>query len=215
MAVVGPGSQVEVTEDVKPLLEGANEFEYVTVLNPLSDDFRPRVAQDLPVNLPVQIRAGTGLVQSGGDVTRGYGIDLKNPDFQAKRRFYNETVIKAGQTINLKGNEAQVVVRQLVNEILQRSGKKRLMADPTLRREVEERVVRGRGSIQDLMEGRLQTPQAQVNAAIDKSNEVQDEQAFPDITGGSTDQTPEGSQDSDGPSVQQERRSQGRARKTE
>ena len=63
--VIGPGAQQDIPTDVKPLLEGASEYEYVTILNPLSVDFAVRVAQDVPVNAPVEIRNETMLTQSG------------------------------------------------------------------------------------------------------------------------------------------------------
>lgn len=187
MAVVGPGSQQLVVNDVKPLLEGASEYEYVTILNPLTDDFAVRVAQDIPVNMPFPIGKDMSgkisqLTNTETDAKQVYGLDLKNPDFQGRRHIFNDTVIKAGQTINLKGNEAQVAVRQLVNEILQREGHKRLMADPNLRRKVEERIIIGKGSVQDLMDGSIRTPRNQIDDAITRSNEVNDEPAFPELT---------------------------------
>lgn len=182
MAIIGPGAVQEEQADIKPALEGASEYEYITILNPLTDDFAVRVAQDVPINMPVEIRAKTGLVQNEGDVTRAYGLNLKNPDHQARKHITNDMVIRAGQTINLKGDQAQVAVRQLVNEILQREGKGRLLADPTLRREVEERIIKSRGSVQDLMDDRLRSPQTQINDAIKQSNEVTNETAFPELS---------------------------------
>jgi hypothetical protein len=179
MAVVGPGAQQDITEDVPSLLEDATEFEYVTILNPLTDDFAVRVAQDIPMNLPVEIRAKTGLVQSASDVVRSYGLDLKNPDFKSRKHVYNDTVIAAGHTKRFKGNEAKVAVRQLVNEVLQRRGNKRLMADPTLRRQVEEEIVVERGNVQDLMDIQLQTQRSQIDVALARANEADDEQPFP------------------------------------
>lgn len=213
MAVVGPGAQQQAVEDVKPLLEGVTEYEYVTILNPLSDDFAVRVAQDIPVNMPATIRNGTGLIQTGQDVVRNYGLDIKNPEFRGRKSIITDTVIKAGQTINLKGNEAQVAVKQLVNEVLQREGNKRLLADPNLRREVEERIVVGRGMVQDLMDRNLQTPSAQIDDAIKRSNEVQDEQPFPQLANRPTDEDTAGGDNSGAESRPQERRSPGRPKK--
>lgn len=181
MAVVGPGSAVQQDEAPKPTLEGASEYEFVTILNPLTDDFAVRVAQDIPVNMPIEIREKTGLVQNGSDVVKNYGIDLKNKDFVSRKHVINDTIIKAGHTINLKGNEAQVAVKQLVDEILQREGKKRLMADPFLRRSVEDRIIKYRGSMQELMEGTLRTPRTQLDEAIAKSNKEEHEQPFPGL----------------------------------
>ena len=178
MAVVGPGAQPQQVESPLPLLDRASEMEYVVLLNPLTDDFAVRVAQDLPVNMPVDIRAGTSLVQSESDVVRNYGLSLKGKDFQAKKHIVMDTVIKAGQTKVFKGNEAQTAIRQLVNEILQREGNKRLMADPNLRNEVEARIIQGRGPIQELMDGTIRTPRNQIDEAISRTNEEQNEPAL-------------------------------------
>ncbi len=184
MAIVGPGAVQEQAVDVKPLLDGASEFEYITIFNPLPDDFAVRVAQDIPVNMPFEIRKDSsgntsGITNTEHDARQVYGLNLKNPDFTGRKHIYNDMIIKAGQTINLKGNEAQVAVRQLVNEILQRNGSKRLMADPHLRREIEEQIVKNRGSVQELMDKSLQTTRSQIDEAVNRSNEVQDEANLP------------------------------------
>jgi len=146
VAVVGPGATQDLQAAPSPTLDGASEYEYVTILNPLTDDFAVRVAQDVPVNMPFAIGKDYSgktqpITQNEQDARQVYGLGLKNPDFIGRKHIVNDTVIRAGETINLKGNEAQVAVRQLVNEILQREGKKRLMADPTLRKEVEDRII--------------------------------------------------------------------------
>lgn len=214
MALVGPGAAPQQVDDVSPLLDGVSEYEYVTVLNPLTDDFAVRVAQDMPVNLPIEIRGKTGLVQSGNDLVRTYDLNLKNPDFQGRRHIVNDTIIEAGHTKNFKGNEAQVAVRQLTHEILQREGKSRLLADPNLRREVEERIIISRGSIQELMDGNLRTPRNQIDEAISKSNEVLDEPAFPQINNRPASPAPEGRDDSGTEVATSERRAPGRPKQT-
>lgn len=181
MAIVGPGATQDKQIDIKPTLDGVSEYEYITVLNPLTDDFAVRVAQDIPVNMPAHIRDKTALIQEEGDVTRNYGFSLRNPDFKSRKHIINDVIIKSGQTINLKGDQAQVAVRQLVNEIAQREGKARLLADPTVRKEIEDKIIINRGSIQDLMDNNLQSPRQQINKAIDQSNEVDNEPEFPGL----------------------------------
>lgn len=180
MATVGPGATQDLYTDVKPLLEGANEFEYITIRNILSDDFAIRVAQDIPINSPFNIgKDPTGrtaqTTMTERDAAQTYGLTLKNPDFVGKQHIFNDTVIKAGETVNLKGNEAQVAVRQIVNEAIQRSPKRRLMADPTLRKEFEEQIIVGRGSIQELMDNQFKTQSSQIDEALRKSNEATDD----------------------------------------
>lgn len=185
MAVVGPGAQVTETVEPGSLLDGASEYEYVTVLNPLTDDFMVLVAQDIPVSIPFQIRKDASgktsfLTSDEKDARQIYGLNLKNPEHQAKKYIANKTVIPAGTTVNFRGNEAQVVVRQLVNELLQREGNKRLLADPNVRRQAEQRIIQHRGNIQELMDGQMITPQAQALNAVNRSNEVINE-PFPGL----------------------------------
>lgn len=182
--IIGPGSIKQETVAPKSSLDGAGDYEYVTIHNPLSDDFQVQVAQDVPVSMPFEIRNKTATVQSESDVARTLGFPLKNPDHRAKKYIYNTAIIPAGGTMNFKGGEAQVVVRQLTNEILQQEGKRRLMSDPTLRKEVEDRIVKKRGSVQDLLDERMVTPLQQVNQAINQSNEVQNEEAFAGLNRG-------------------------------
>ncbi len=220
MAVIGPGANPTQDEDIRPLLEGASEFEYVTILNPLSDDFAVRVAQDIPVNMPFEIRKdGTGktsfLTNDEAGARQVYGLNLKNPDFQGRRHISNNTIIKAGQTINLKGNEAQVAVRQLVNEILQKEGQRRLMADPTKRLEVEKRIVISRGSVQDILDRNIQSTRDQINEAVNRLNEEQNGPAFPSLNNGPAQTDSTGGPGSGAEGDSQERRAPGRPRKTE
>lgn len=182
MSIIGPGSVQQDTIAPKPSLEGSSEYEYVTILNPLKDDFQVLVAQDIPVNVPFQIRNGTGLVQSERDVSTQYGIPLKNPDHTAKKYIYNQAVIPAGMTMNFKGNEAQVVVKQLVDAILQIEKKSRLLSDPVLRKEVEDRIIMKRGSVQDILDSNFVTPRQQLDEAIKQSNEANNEKDFPGLS---------------------------------
>lgn len=224
MAVIGPGSVQDTEVIPRPRLEGASEVDYVTILNPLTDDFAIRVAQDIPVNVPFALGKDysgqtAATTQNEGDVKLTYGLNLKNPDHRGTKRIHNTTIIKAGQTINLKGNEAQVAVRQLVNEYLQRQGKQRLMADPTLRREVEDMIIQGHGSIQDLMQNQFRTAQQQLDDAINQSNQQNevsiDVQPFAGLANQTAEPNTTTGNDSGADPVQQERRNPGRSKKAQ
>jgi hypothetical protein len=183
--IVGPGSIQDNVVQEEETLFGAGEFEYVTIFNPLTDDFAVKVGQTKPVDVPFEIRSDgkTSVTStSEAEVTRTYGIGLKNPDFQGRMAFGNTSVIKSGQSINMRGDDAQVAVRQLVNELLQREGKSLFLADPKTRREAEHKIIKARGSINDLMSNTMQSVQSQTDAALAKSNEVHDEQEFPGVT---------------------------------
>jgi hypothetical protein len=178
----GPGSVEDQGIAPKPLLEGATAYEVVTVFNPLSVDFYGMVGQDKPVNLPFEIRRDSvtnPISTTEADVKRNYGLDLKNRDHNARLPITNKVLIRSGSTLNLFGNEAQVVVRQLVNEIMQREGKKLLLADPYQRSLVENRVVRSRRSTTEAIGG-VDSVTDQMRAGVDKLNE-QENEAFPEL----------------------------------
>jgi len=186
MGLVGPGAVREQPKIAASSLDGATGQEYVTILNPLSDDFAVMVGQSRPVNLPFQIRKdGNTDVTSNTeqDVQRAYGITLKNRDHTGVTHITNTTIILSGQTKNFLGNEAQVAVRQLVNEIMQREGNQKLLSDPYLRKEVEDRIIIKRGTVNELMLGDNPiSQQQQVIDALNRSNEVAHEEVqFPGL----------------------------------
>lgn len=197
MAKVGPGALADEGIAPEPLLNNASDFEYITILNPLPDEFYVQVAQDVPINVPMTLRAPTAMTQTERDVAQQYGLgSLKGPDHLARKPIFNRAMIPPGQSMNFKGGDAQVVVRQLVNELLQREGKKRMMYDPYVRREAEQRVVIRRGTMQEIMDKQLITPQQQMNEAITKSNEVHNEEvAFPGLENTGTAEQPANTED--------------------
>lgn len=212
--VVGPGSLIQEETNPESLLNKANQYEYVSILNPLSDDFQVMVAQDIPVDMPFEIRndGKTSITSTTEEAVKmTYGIGLKNPDHQAKKHLHNMTIIPAGETRNFRGNEAQVVLRQLVNEIMQRRGLGRMLADPNRRLEIEQEVVINRASVQELMDGRLTTPAMQAHEAVNKSNEVNTNEAYPELER-SVSQAPETSGSNAGTNNEQ-KRTVGRPRK--
>lgn len=189
-APAGPGAIEETTVAPKSVLDGASEYEYVTILNPLSVDFYAKVAITRPVNAPLEVRddgSGGQMTLSESDIQRNYGLNLRNKDHVGRVNIINRVHIPAGKTINLLGNEAQVVCRQIVNEILQREGKKLMLADPHQRRLVEDRIVLSRRSVNDLMDGSgPMAVQEQLQGAVDglnaKQEMITDEQEFPELT---------------------------------
>lgn len=187
MALVGPGSITQQQITPEATLDGASEYEYVTILNPLTDDFAIQVAQSRPVDIPFKINNNSGgITHNERDVTQVYGISLKNPDFKSKNNILNQTIIRSGKTINLRGDDAQVAVRQLVNEIIQREGNTLHQADPNVRREVESRIIIARGSVEDLMDNKLQSTRSQINQTINKSNEENSDGTFATLNTGTS-----------------------------
>lgn len=175
---IGPGSVQAVATNVKPMLEGASEFEFITIHNPLTEDFVGRVGMDVPVNMPYQAQDQDGIVLGEAEMAKTYGVGLRNRDFTGRKHIVNDITIKAGGTVNLKGNEAQVIVKQLVDAIIQLEGRTKMMPDPEVRKAVEEKVILRRGNVQELMDTNYITPSQQATAAVNKSNEVNNEEAL-------------------------------------
>lgn len=181
----GPGAVTDIETGIKPLLNGASEFEYVDIYNPLPVDFIGVFASSKPVNMPAPVSVAAQVNQitkTEEQVRQNYGLDLRNQDHQAfasKVNIQNKVPIKSGQTIRLLGNEAQVIVRQLVTEILQREGRKLSLADPTARREVEERVIRYRGDAREALGRDLETVPDQLQSVKEKGQD--EERPFQDL----------------------------------
>lgn len=179
----GPGALEEQLIAPSPTLEGATEYEVVTIFNPLSVDFIGQVGQSKPVNLPFEVRKDgyTRPITTNEQAVRSnYGLDLKNPDHMARMPIVNKVRIPSGGTLRLQGHEAQVVVRQLVNEVLQREGKRLMLADPHTRHEAEKIIVRERRGINEILDT-PQTVQTQIQDGINKLNGQEDEPEFPGL----------------------------------
>lgn len=180
---VGPGAIQEQGVAPDPLLQGATEFEVVGIFNPLPEDFIGQVGQTKPVNTPFEIRKDgmtSTITNSENDVRTNYGLNLKNPDHQGRMPIVNYVRIPSGKTLAILGNEAQVIVRQLVNEIMQREKRSLMLADPTARHEVEQRIVRYRRPIGEVLDG-VQSVGSQIREGVGRIND-QNEQEFPGLT---------------------------------
>lgn len=178
----GPGAIDIPGESPAPLLEGASEYEYIEILNPLSVEFIGQFGLSKAANTPIKIttsREAPGVTKNEEDVRRNYGLDLNNPDHRGTVHIINKVNIQAGKTIRLLGNEAQVVVNQLVTEIMQRNGDRLLLADPFARNQVEKTIIMSRGYLQDILGSAPVSIQDQLKNALDK--ESNGEQTFPDI----------------------------------
>lgn len=184
----GPGAIEDAQIAPNPLLQGASVYEYITLRNPLPVEFVGKVAITMPVNAPVRIgqdNSGGQVTLSESDVLRNYGLTLKNKDHTGRVNIVNRVHIPAGKTINLLGNEAQVVCFQLVSEIMQRAGQRLMLADPHARNVVEQQVIVGRSSVNDILDGKGPIAvQEQLRGAVDDLNNKQvvtDESEFPDL----------------------------------
>lgn len=184
MAVIGPGSVVEDQIRPDPTLQNATQFEVVKIHNPLSDDFAVQVAQSVPTSLQYSIKNTEGQKNlSESQIQQTYGVNLRGPDQDkvSRKHVHNTTVIKSGQSLNFRGDVAQVAVRQLVNEIMQQRDLTKFLADPVQRNIIEREIILARGTMEDLMNNNLQSVTQQIDTALEKSNE--EEQSFPGLTG--------------------------------
>jgi hypothetical protein len=174
---VGVGAVEESQVNPGASLDGASEYEYVTLTNPLPFTFKGRVAQSRPVNAPIRIVGGQdkGIDEAS---LRAAGLDLRNQDHPSNAHVTNIIEIKSGASINLRGDEAQVVIKQLVNEVLHYRGNTLKIGAPTYRKSVEDEVITGRKSIDDLLGGPVATRGELVDIALKQKNE---EVAFPTV----------------------------------
>lgn len=176
ITAVGAGAITEDQARPEPLLDRVSEYHYVKVTNPLPMDFIGKVAQSRQINAPLRIVDGA---QKGIDenTLKAAGLDLKNPDHPQFQHVSVNVAIKSGQTINLRGNEAKVIVRQLVNELMAYEGKTIRQGNPAYRREYEEKIVQGIYDVNDLLGENRQSEDLLIKEALEKENE----KAFPDL----------------------------------
>lgn len=180
----GPGAIEDAALDVKPLLEGASEYEYVEILNPLSVPFVAKFGVTRAVRGDIRIvtnRETPTVTNDENDIRRNYGLDLRNKDHTGKANIVNRVTIDPGHTIRVLGNEAQVIVNQLVTEIMQRRGKRLQLADPTQRNIVEQEIIRRRDSVESILGRSPMSVQDQLHDVVNSSN-GQQEVEFPDAT---------------------------------
>jgi hypothetical protein len=197
---IGPGAAPEATTDPKPLLDerGVTEMDFVEILNPLSVTFVGQAALTTNVNASIRIgpaaQDGGGLSHTENDIRSLYGFDMRASAAQSgKTHLINRIPIESGKTVRLLGNEAHVVLRQLVNTVMQREGNGQLLANGVERRKVEERLVQRVGSLQDMMGRAPLSVQEQLKSTLQQLDDANltgqvteesasGEQAFPDIT---------------------------------
>lgn len=178
--VAGPGSIDQGIIAPPSLFADVTSMDVVTLFNPLDVNFVGLVGVSKPVDVPFPIRKDSytnSAINTESDVKNAYGLNLKNPLFKARASITNKVLIPAQKTKNLQGDVARVVGFQLTTEIMQRENNKLKLADPAARHEVELRIVKNIGKMQDIMEN-YESVQAQIDRALEKSNET--DEAFPD-----------------------------------
>jgi hypothetical protein len=117
-------------EDPKSLLADLRNYHVVEAFNPLTEDFTWQVARSVVTADP---RYVDQTIKS---------MNMRNSDHPTMGHVYSKVTIPSGKTYKLPGDVAQVVVKHLVDEIMQREGHKQTLSDPTLRHEIEERIIK-------------------------------------------------------------------------
>lgn len=175
---IGPGT-IEQTTHEKPTLEGYDENYYAEILNPLSQTFVGRVASSRPSSSPFEVRVSSAtptITRNEDDVRRNYGLDLKNADHTAQKHYSQTISIPAGGTVRLPGNEAQVIIRQLVNVIMDKRDQHILKGDSWARKQVEDEIVLKIGTMDEF----FTTQRLNVKEVLNRDlNNEAEEQPFP------------------------------------
>lgn len=143
--------------------------------NPLSDDFTWQVA-----------RSVVHFDQRYEDKTIS-ALNMRNDSHPTMNHVTQKITIPAGATMKLPGDVAQVLVKHLVDEIMNREGHKQTIGDPHRRREVEERILlnindlRNKISTQSITEQLEQQIRDLNQEEAVAEEQTTDEQAFPDV----------------------------------
>lgn len=169
--------------DIKPVLDGFGPDKIVEVLNPLSQDFRVKFSRSVS-STPMPTDHERRMAELGVPVQHTGSPQAHVGQF---------VVLPSGKTMKLPGDIAQVAVRQLVNEILQRRGKRSSLADAKSRQDVETEVIYNHTT---LIQTVNETPEESLNRTLNELNdpapavEENNEPAFPDVSPDTPDPAP-------------------------
>jgi hypothetical protein len=177
--VIGPGSVQQSTYE-KPSLDGMGENYYAEILNPLTVTFRGKVASSRPKAVPFDVRISEmtpTVTRTEDDIRRNYGLDLKNADHTSVQHFTQTIDIPPGATIRLPGNEAQVIIRQLVNIMMDKRGQQILKGDSWARKQVENEIIIKTGTMDEFFTAQNINVKEVLNRDL---NHDAEEEPFPD-----------------------------------
>ncbi len=181
---VGPGSLPEISTEYVPTLEYATRDEVIEILNPMTVDFVAQVGVTKTANMPVRINNPNNTsIKTEADLAAKGIPGFRNPDKGGGViHVANKVPIPAGTTIRQPGDVAQIIVKQLITAVISLRGQNIMLADPETRRNVEREVIISRRPMSELFgAGGPMTVDEQMAAAIEKANEVAQEEAFPEL----------------------------------
>lgn len=180
--VAGVVDDTTIVEQISSILDDIGEMDEVTVFNPLTITFQGKFSRTIPADSPLNKENRRVSELSGIDLRKGEGAG-------GVAHVASYVKIPAGQSLKMHGYAAKVVARQLVTDIIQRQGRKGQIADPKVRREVEEMVILGTKNTdsgilenpRDSFEREMKKLNDPLTNAKDESHE-RVEQSFPDVT---------------------------------
>lgn len=180
----GPGAVKERSFET-PMLDGMDQNYYVEILNPLPKTFIGRVASSRPGSTELKIRVAKEtptITRTSADMARNYGIDLEREipagGHKSQQHFSQTLEIPSGQTVRLPGNEAQVVIRQLVNVIMDVRGLQISKGDAYQRSLIEHEIVIRTGTMDEFFTTQNINMREMLNK--DMNHAIEEEQPFPD-----------------------------------
>lgn len=180
----GPGAVKERSFEI-PMLDGMDGNYYVEIINPLPKTFVGRVASSRPGSAQLQIRIAKEtptLTRTSSDMARNYGLDMEREiaagGHRAQQHFAQTIEIPSGSVVRLPGNEAQVVIRQLVNVIMDIRGQQILKGDAYARHQIEAEIIIKTGTMDEY----FTTQNVDMRTMLNKEpgHATEEEQPFPD-----------------------------------
>lgn len=159
----------------KSTLNGMGESFIVQIYNPLPQPFRGQFSRSVVQSAPLSDQ-NKRMAELGAPVTKDMG--------QSQAHVIDYVTIPPGKTINLPGDIAQVVVKQMTNYILQvrnRGKGSLLISDPKARQDVEREIIQNYESIAKTTD---KSPEEVIRSQIEELNktpkEAINEPSFPE-----------------------------------
>lgn len=156
-------------------LAGLGEGTVVTVHNPLPQDFRVQYARS--VIQPFAEKESEKFAREKAN------LEIGKDQGQTNAHAVQYLVLKAGQSMNLPGDIAQIAVRQLVTYMIgadHQGQATKPIADPYQRAEYEKRIVLSVKNAADFMNTINQTPQEKTDKQLEDLNPPKEEDKVPD-----------------------------------
>ena len=163
--------ETATAQEFIPSISGMGMEKTIDVFNPLPLDFRVKYTRSVASNAPMNPELKYTQEKTGLDLSRRGGTS---------QHVSHTIVLKAKTLTRLPGDIAQIAVQKLINTIIQtrnedgsydfdgRGGRKGMVPDPHLRKEIEQEVVKGIKDTMSLMN--RETPEQFTDRQIEELN---------------------------------------------